>query len=158
MDKCLQDEGDSGMMSDGMKIRAQIDAESVRNAMFVSGGGSVALLALLPSVLGTPLVVAVICALAIWLVSLRLAVVHSVLHSKRSVAFKHHRMSPPSGARSLVSTPVGHKFVGGPETASLPPSSRSFLAGARWWQFHFGTLTSSRRSADYRLDQALQRL
>jgi len=42
------------MVSEGVKIRAQIDTESVRNVMLINGGGSVALLALLPAILGTP--------------------------------------------------------------------------------------------------------
>jgi len=61
------------MISQGVKIRAQIDAESVRNVMLVNGDGSIALLALLPSILGTALVVAVLAALATWLVGLTLA-------------------------------------------------------------------------------------
>ena len=62
------------MISEGVKIRAQIDNESVRNAMLINGGGSVALLALLPAVLGTPLVFAVLLTLAVWLLGLTLAV------------------------------------------------------------------------------------
>ena len=46
------------MVSEGLKIRAQIDSESVRHVMLVNGGGSVALIALLPNVLYTPLVLA----------------------------------------------------------------------------------------------------
>jgi len=70
------------MISDGVKIRAQIDSESVRNAMLVNGGGSVALIALIPSILYTPLVFAVLLTLAVWLLGLTLAVIHSVLRRK----------------------------------------------------------------------------
>jgi hypothetical protein len=93
------------MISDGVKIRAQIDAESVRNVMLVNGGGSVALLALLPSVLGTPLVIAVLCSLSIWLLGLTFAVIHSVLRRKCSLVFERHDMRPPPGCRKLGINP-----------------------------------------------------
>lgn len=89
------------MISEGVKVRALIDAESVRNVMLVNGGGSVALLALLPSILGTPLVLAVLTTLAIWLVGLTLAVVHSVLRRKCSLVHEQHAMKPPAGRRKL---------------------------------------------------------
>jgi hypothetical protein len=85
------------MVSEGVKIRAQIDTESVRNVMLVNGGGSVALLALLPAILGTPLVFGVLLTLAIWLLGLTLAVSHSVLRRKCSLAYEQHGMSPPPG-------------------------------------------------------------
>ena len=85
------------MASDGVKIRAEIDTESVRNVMLVNGGGSVALLALLPAVLGTPLVFGVLLTLAIWLVGLTFAVTHSVLRRKCSLEYDQHGMRPPVG-------------------------------------------------------------
>ena len=85
------------MVSEGVKIRAQIDTESVRNVMLVNGGGSVALLALLPAVLGTPLVSAVLATLAIWLIGLTLAVTHSVLRRKCMHVHEAHNMMPPAG-------------------------------------------------------------
>ena len=89
------------MISDGVKIRAQIDSESVRNVMLVNGGGSVALIALLPSILYTPLVFAVLLTLAVWLLGLTLAVTHSVLRRKCSLIHEHYKMSPPSGVPVL---------------------------------------------------------
>jgi len=85
------------MLSDGVHIRAQIDTESVRNVMLVNGGGSVALLALLPAILGTPLVFAVFFTLAVWLFGLTLAVTHSVLRRKCSHVYSLHHMNPPHG-------------------------------------------------------------
>jgi len=93
------------MVSEGVKIRAQIDTESVRNVMLVNGGGSVALLALLPAVLGTPLVFALLLTLAIWLLGLTLAVTHSVLRRKCSLVFDQHGMSPPPGKPRLKINP-----------------------------------------------------
>jgi len=89
------------VVSEGVKIRAQIDAESVRNVMLVNGGGSVALIALLPNVLYTPLVLAVLLALSSWLLGLTLAVIHSVLRRKCSLAYEHYKMSPPTGGPVL---------------------------------------------------------
>ena len=85
------------MVSEGVKIRAQIDTESVRNVMLVNGGGSVALLAILPAILGTPLVFGLLITLAIWLFGLTLAVIHSVLRRKCSLEYEQHGMNPPPG-------------------------------------------------------------
>ena len=85
------------MLSDGAKIRAQIDTESVRNVMLMNGGGSVALLALLPSILGTPLVSALLSTLAVWLFGLTLAVIHSVLRRKCSFVYEQNNMKPAHG-------------------------------------------------------------
>ena len=89
------------MISEGVKIRAEIDRESVRNIMLINGGGSVALLALLPAVLGTPLVFAVLLALACWLLGLTLAVIHNVLRRKCSLVHDHYDMRPPPGKTRL---------------------------------------------------------
>jgi hypothetical protein len=93
------------MVSEGVKIRAQIDTESVRNVMLVNGGGSVALLALLPTILGTPLVFGVFLTLAIWLFGLTLAVGHSVLRRKCSLVYEEHGMNPAPGKPRLWITP-----------------------------------------------------
>jgi hypothetical protein len=93
------------MVSEGVKIRAQIDTETVRNVMLVNGGGSVALLALLPAILGTPLVFALLLTLAIWLFGLTLAVTHSVLRRKCSLVYEQHDMSPPPGKPRLCIKP-----------------------------------------------------
>lgn len=85
------------MVSEGVKIRAQIDTESVRNVMLINGGGSVALLALLPAILGTPIVFGLLLTLAIWFFGLTLAVTHSVLRRECSLVYEQHSMSPPPG-------------------------------------------------------------
>lgn len=92
-------------MTKGIEIRAQIDTESTRNVMLVNGGGSVALLALLPEVLGTPLVFGVLLTLAVWLFGLVLAVSHSVLRRKCSLVYDQHNMRPPSGRPVLLIEP-----------------------------------------------------
>ena len=85
------------MLSEGVKIRAQIDNESMRNAMIINGGGSISLLALLPQILKTPLIVGVLITLLLWLIGLTLAVVHSVLRRHCSLTYEQHKMAPPSG-------------------------------------------------------------
>lgn len=85
------------MVNEGIKIRAQIDNEAVRNVMLVNGGGSVALIALLPNILYTPLVFAVLATLSIWLAGLTLAVIHSILRRKCSLIHERYKMSPPKG-------------------------------------------------------------
>ena len=93
------------MLSEGVNIRAQIDTESVRHVILVNGGGSVALLALLPSILGTPLVFALLITLALWLFGLTLAVIHSVLRRKCSLVYEQHGMKPPPGKPRLCIKP-----------------------------------------------------
>ncbi len=41
-------------MTKGLEIRAQIDTEVVKGLLLLNGGGAVALLALLPTVIGKP--------------------------------------------------------------------------------------------------------
>ena len=93
------------MVSEGLIIRAQIDSESVRHVMLVNGGGSVALIALLPNVLYTPLVLAVLLSLSIWLFGLTLAVIHSVLRRKCSSVYEKNDMAPPVGKTVLGINP-----------------------------------------------------
>jgi len=93
------------MVSEGVKIRAQIDTESVRSVMLVNGGGSVALLALLPAILGTPLVFPLFLTLAVWLFGLTLAVTHSVLRRKCSSVHEKCDMAPPHGKPRLRINP-----------------------------------------------------
>ena len=93
------------MVSEGLKIRAQIDSESVRNVMLVNGGGSVALITLLPNILNTPLVFGVLVALSFWLFGLTLAVLHSVLRRKCSLVYEQYKMAPPPGKPFLLIKP-----------------------------------------------------
>lgn len=92
-------------LSDGVKIRAEIDNQSVRFVMLVNGGGSVALIALLPNILYTPLVFAVLLTLTVWLTGLTLAVVHSVLRRKCSHIYEINKMSPPSDKKKFCINP-----------------------------------------------------
>lgn len=116
------------MISEGVRVRAQIDSESVRNVMLVNGGGSVALIALLPNVLYTPLVTAVLLTLSIWLIGLTLAVTHSVLRRKCSLTYESYKMSPPPG-RSVFGIKPKQPWVCWWSWRSLYASIVAFLAG-----------------------------
>ena len=89
------------MVSEGVKIRAQIDSESVRAVMLVTGGGCIALLALLPTIMGTQLVVGMMWTFALWLGSLALAVIHNVMRRHCSLQYEANKMNPPPGKPRL---------------------------------------------------------
>jgi hypothetical protein len=65
--------------------------------MLVTGGGCIALLALLPSIIGTKLVVGMMWTLGAWVLSLALAVIHNVSRRHCSLEYERHGMRPPPG-------------------------------------------------------------
>ena len=87
------------MTSKGLEIRAQIDTELVKGLLIINGGGSVALLAFLPAILGkseyVPLVKAVLWGLLSFQVGLVAAVIHNRLRRVCSLEFESHNYSPP---------------------------------------------------------------
>lgn len=89
----------SGMGSDGLKIRAEIDRESVRGLLLANGGGAVALLALLPVVLAnnTPLARFVLIGLLTFHSGIFLAVLHNRLRRICSMVWERHEYNPPPG-------------------------------------------------------------
>jgi len=117
------------MVSEGVKIRAQIDSESVRAVMLVTGGGCVALLALLPKVMGTPLVVGMIYALACWLASLTLVLIHNVLRRRCSMVYEPYLKrdeQPPPGK------PRFWRMYGMPRALVVPTEP-----WVCWWSWQF---------------------
>jgi len=78
--------------SDGTKIRAQIDTDSMKAMLAVAGGGSVALLAFLPYLLGKPdmqqFARAVVWGLISFQVSLLLCLLHNVLRRRCSAVYE----------------------------------------------------------------------
>ena len=78
--------------SDGVKIRAQIDTDSMKAMLAVAGGGSVALLAFLPYLLGkqdmAALTRAVVWALLYYQLSLVVCLVHNVLRRHCSAKYE----------------------------------------------------------------------
>lgn len=87
------------MTSKGVEIRAQIDTELVKGLLVINGGGSVALLAFLPTILGkpeyAPLAKSVLWGLLSFQVGLVAAVVHNRLRRVCSLVFESHSYSPP---------------------------------------------------------------
>ncbi len=78
-------------MTDGRETRAEIDHETVRGLLLVNGGGAVALLAFLPSVLQKPelelLARSIIWAVFTFQIGLACAVIHNRLRRKCSMAY-----------------------------------------------------------------------
>jgi hypothetical protein len=87
-------------MTKGLEIRAQIDTEVVKGLLIINGGGAVALMAFLPSVLDKPdyetLVKAILVALLVFLVGLVFAVIHNRLRRECSLTFEEYNMKPPA--------------------------------------------------------------
>ena len=88
-------------MAKGLEIRAQIDTECVKGLLLINGGGAVALLAFLPSVLGKPeyksFVRAILWGLLIFQVGLVTAVIHNRLRRICSLTYEQHQYQPPPG-------------------------------------------------------------
>ena len=88
-------------MSNGVQRRSQIDTEAVRSLLLINGGGAVALLTLLPAILGKdgyePLAFAILVSLLIFMIGLTCAVIHNRLQRVCSLHYEIHNMRPPKG-------------------------------------------------------------
>ena len=88
-------------VTEGLKIRAVIDADVVKGLQIINGGGAVALLAFLPVVLDKPqfrpLANAVLYALLIFAAGLVFAVVHNRLRRVCSNVYDNYDYRPPPG-------------------------------------------------------------
>lgn len=88
-------------MAEGVELRAQMDTETVRALLLINGGGAIALLTLLSSVLGKPdyvdLAHAILCGVLVFMLGLVFAVIHNRLRRKCSLLFELHHMRPPKG-------------------------------------------------------------
>lgn len=86
-------------MTIGLEIRAQIDSENVKGLLLINGGGAVALLAFLPTILGKPpfesLLRAIVWALFAFYVGVVAAVIHNRLRRVCSLHYEHHNYAPP---------------------------------------------------------------
>jgi hypothetical protein len=86
-------------MATGLEIRAQIDTELVKGLLLINGGGAIALLAFLPTVIGKPeyaaLSKAILWALLTFQVGLLAAVIHNRLRRVCSSTYEMHAMKPP---------------------------------------------------------------
>ncbi len=86
-------------MTKGLEIRAQIDTENVKGLLLINGGGAIALLAFLPSVLGKAeyesLARAILWGLLIFQVGLVAAVIHNRLRRICSLTYERRQYRPP---------------------------------------------------------------
>lgn len=83
----------------GKERRSQIDTETVRGLLLVHGGGVVALLAFLPTILGDsafePLVRAVLWGIVAFIVGLLTTLIHNHLRRRCSLKFEQERPVEP---------------------------------------------------------------
>ena len=88
-------------MKKGLEIRAQIDTEVVKGLLLLNGGGAVAILALLPAVIGKPefgaLSQAILWALLIFQFGLVCALIHNRFRRLCSLKYEKNNYSPPPG-------------------------------------------------------------
>lgn len=88
-------------MSNGVERRSQIDTETVKALLLINGGGAIALLTLLPSILDKPgfkgLATSILVGVLILMVGLVCAVVHNQLRRRCSLHYEQHKMRPPKG-------------------------------------------------------------
>lgn len=87
-------------MADGVELRKQIDSEHVRALLLVNGGGAVALLALLPAIIGKveflPLFKAALWGFVFFQVGLIAALLHNRYRRICSLEFDRHDGRPPT--------------------------------------------------------------
>jgi hypothetical protein len=88
-------------MANGKEGRERIDTETVRALLLINGGGAVALLALLPSLLAKNefafLAIAVLIGVLLFMCGLVCAVIHNQLRRECSRIYELHSMRPPPG-------------------------------------------------------------
>ena len=94
-------------MTKGLEIRAQIDTELVKGLLIINGGGSIALLTFLPTILGKPeylpLSKAVLWGLFSFQIGLVSAVIHNRLRRVCSLEFEKYNYNPPPCKRFPIS-------------------------------------------------------
>lgn len=85
-------------MASGLELRSQIDTETVKGLLLINGGGAVAMLAFLPTVLGkpefVPLAKTILIGLLLCQIGLLAAVVHNRLRRICSLAYESQKFSP----------------------------------------------------------------
>ena len=89
-------------MTNGVERRSQIDTETVKGLLLINGGGAVALLAFLPSVLDKPSYEPLARMVLIGLFAFHLGLLSAVLHNhfrrRCSLTYERFRMNPPKGS------------------------------------------------------------
>jgi hypothetical protein len=87
-------------MTDGLKIRSDIDTENVKGLLLINGGAAVALLTFLPNVFGKvgyeSLSRSILWGLLIFQFGLIFAIAHNRLRRKCSLIYESHNYAPPA--------------------------------------------------------------
>lgn len=95
------------MSNKGIDRRAEIDAQTVKALLLIHGGGAVALLTFLPTVLGEPayepLLGGTLWALCSLFVGLIITVLHNHYRRRCSLEFERHGGNPPACDRLPLS-------------------------------------------------------
>jgi hypothetical protein len=90
-----------GALSPGVGQRAQMDIETLRGLLIANGGGAVALLAVLPSVLDRPgyepLAYAILAGLLVLMFGVAFAIAYNIFRRRCSLEYEQHGMRPPHG-------------------------------------------------------------
>lgn len=88
-------------MESGYETRVQVDNFTVKALLLLNGGGAVALLALIPSVIGKPelkaLSYGIMWALLFFQFGLVSCVIHNLYRRKCSLEYEKHNGAPPAG-------------------------------------------------------------
>lgn len=86
---------------DGVNQRVQIDTETVKALLLINGGGIIALLTFLPSIIGKVgyegLVYSTFIGVMLLIIGLACAVIHNRLRRKCSLLYNQHKWTPPFG-------------------------------------------------------------
>ncbi|MCK5518473.1 MAG: hypothetical protein KAI61_03585 [Alphaproteobacteria bacterium] len=87
------------MTTKGLEIRTEIDNGTVRGLLLINGGGAVALLAFLPTIINKHgfelLVLGTLVGLLFYQTGLLCAVLHNTLRRKCSLIYEQHNYNPP---------------------------------------------------------------
>jgi hypothetical protein len=93
----------------GIERRSQIDTETFKALLLINGGGAVALLSILASILEKDnlksLARAILVGLLILMAGLASAIIHNHLRRRCSLIYEQHQMNPPKGQVLGISLP-----------------------------------------------------
>lgn len=88
-------------MTNGIERRERIDTEHFKALLLINGGGAVALLAIVPSLLDktgyATLTRAILGGVLIMMIGLVLAVIHNRCRRLCSLVYDQHNLNPPAG-------------------------------------------------------------
>lgn len=88
-------------LSSGVKIRAEIDQETVKGLLLINGGGVASILTILSAAIGKngyePLVSAAFFGMLGFGFGLLFAILHNMLRRHCSLIYERHSMQPPPG-------------------------------------------------------------